>query len=430
PAQAYSPDKTLGLPQALTADSYEAQLPYANFNGVGSSCTTNSFECLGDTGSALDPSTSYQIFTDMIKVIGRHTLKVGFDGRQYRISVQNFADSSGAFTYDDSWTNSGANGTTKVMGLDLAAMELGVPSSGEYDQQARADYHQYYVGTFVQDDWRMNDRLTVNLGVRFDINTPYEERLGKTVDGFNPTATVTYNGTPTWTSTTETVNGQTFTVPSINLNGGLTFPSGANGAVFATNNGFFSPRAGFSYSITPKTVVRAGFGFFVQPETMSSEAATGVTSSNALSNQEGFSASSTYVTSTNGYNPNGPSTSENPFPNGFPPQAVGASLGASTFLGAPQAINFLAPNQHDPYSERWNLGVQRSLTNNLLIEAMYVGNHGVHLPAGTHNINAVLPQYLSSGSFFDFNLSTAYSNKVANPFLNKLGAGNSTGLNT
>src|SRR5579863_10153751 len=107
---------------------------------------------------------------------------------------------------------------------------------------------------------------------------------------------------------------------------------------------------------------------------MSNEAATGVTSSNALSNQEGFSASSSYVTSTNGYSPNGPSTAENPFPSGFPPQAVGSSLGASTFLGAPQPINFLAPNQHDPYSERWNLGVQRSLTNNLLVEAMYVGN--------------------------------------------------------
>jgi hypothetical protein len=432
PAQAYSPT-TVGLPSALVSSSYEPELPYANFNAAGS-CATNSYECLGDTGSALDPSTSYQIFSDVVKIVGHHTFKVGFDGRQYRLSVQNFGDASGAFTYNTSWTNSGSSGTTSAMGLDLAAMLLGIPSSAEYDQNARADYHQYYVGSFVQDDWRLNPRLTVNLGLRFDINTPFEERLGKTVNGFNPTAAVIYSGTPTWTSyTTAPVNGQTFTVPTINLNGGLTFPSGANGAVFATNSGFFSPRVGFSFEINPKTVLRGGGGVFVQPEGMSNEAATGVTSSNALSNQEGFNAPTSYVTSVGGVVPRdaGSNSPENPFPVLSP--AVGSSLGASTYLGAPAAISFLAPSQHDPYSERWNLGVQRSLNNHLMIEAMYVGNHSVHLPVGSHNINAILPQYLSTTPYFNFNMNSAYGTKIANPFLGKLntqGTTNATGLNT
>jgi hypothetical protein len=429
PAQAYSPT-TLGQPGALVTSSFEPELPYANFNGTGSSCTTTSFECLGDTGSALDPTTSYQAFVDMIKIVGRHTFKVGFDGRQYRLSVQNFADASGSFTYDTSWTNAGTGGATKLMGYDLAALLLGVPSTGEYDLNARADYHSYYVGTFIQDDWRLNNRLTLNLGLRYDTNTPFEERLGRTVNGFSPTATVTYAGTPAWTSTTETVNGQSFTVPSINLNGGLTYPSGANGAVFNSNSGFFSPRVGFSYEINPKTVLRGGGGVFLQPETMSNEAATGVTSSNALSNQEGFSASTSYVTSTIGYDPGGTNsnTLENPFPTLSAP--TGSSLGASTFLGAPAALNFLAPNQHELYSERWNLGVQRTLSNSLMIEAMYVGNHGVHLPVGTHNINAILPQYLSTTPYFNYNLNKAYGTKVTNPFYKELGASNTTGLNS
>ncbi len=429
PAQAYSPT-TVGMPSALSTSATEVELPYVNFNGAGS-CATNSFECLSDTGSALDPSTNYQVFTDMIKVLGRHTLKIGFDGRQYRLSVQNFGDASGSFTYNTSWTNVGTGGVTSGMGYDLAALLLGVPSSGEYDLNARADYHQYYVGTFIQDDWRPNDRLTLNLGVRFDINTPFEERLGRTVNGFNPTAAVTYPaGNPAFTPVIETVNGQTFTVSSINLNGGLTFPSGKNGADFATNNGFFSPRAGFSFAINPKTVARGGVGFFVQPETMSNEAATGVTSSNALSNQEGFSASTSYVTSTIGYAPGGANsnTAENPFPTLTQP--AGSSLGASTFLGAPATLSFLAPSQHDPYSERWNLGVQRTLNNNLMVEVLYVGNHSVHLPVGTHNINAILPQYLSTTPYFNYNLNKAYGSKVTNPFYGKLGTTNTTGLNT
>jgi Carboxypeptidase regulatory-like domain len=423
PAQAYnSTDVNIALPGKPT----EEELPYINFNANGS-CATGSYECLGDTGSALDPGSSYQIFTDMTKLIGRHTLKVGFDGRQYRLSVQNFGDASGSFTFNTSWTNAGSSGVSSGMGYDLAALLLGVPSSGEYDYNARADYHQNYFGIFAQDDWRATDKLTLNLGLRFDTNTGFEERLGRTVNGFNPAATVNYSGTPAWASTTEkNPDGSSYTVANINLNGGLTFPSGNNGAAFTSNSGFLSPRIGFAYGLDNKTVVRGGFGVFVQAETMSNEASTGVTSSNAISNQEGFSASSSFVTSTNGVNVTG--TLENPFSQA--PVPVGSSQGASTFLGSPSAINFLAPNQHDPYSERWDLDVQRSLSNSLMVEAFYVGNHGVHLPVGAHNINAVEQQYLSTTPYFNWDLNNAYGTKINNPFKGTLGATNTTGLNT
>jgi hypothetical protein len=425
PAQAYSP-ATVGIPSASSTN--EVELPYASFTGASSCSNGGTFACLGDTGSALDPTTSYQVFTDVTKIFGKHTMKLGFDGRQYRLSVTTYGDASGAFTFSSSYTNPSSASTTAEMGLDLAALMLGVPSSGEYDLNARADYHQYYIGSFLQDDWRVNDKLTLNMGLRFDINTPFEERLGKTVNGFNPTATVNYAKAVAWTPyTTPAVNGQTYTVSSINTNGGLTFPNQNNGAVFATNSGFFSPRFGFSYALNAKTVVRGGAGFFVQPETMSNEAATGVTSSNALSNQEGYSASTSFVPSTNsGLTITG--NIANPFPTLTQP--VGSQLGASTFLGSPSAINFLAPLQHDPYSERWNVGVQRQVTNHLMAEVLYVGNHSVHLPVGTHNINAIEQQYMSTTPYFNYNLSTAYSTKIANPFQNALGSTNTTGTNT
>lgn len=428
PGQQYNPT-SLGFPSYMASNSTLQQMPYINF-GVGGSCGSHtSYQCFGDTGSAIDPTTSYQFFTDMVKVLGRHTLKVGFDGRQYRMSIQNYGASSGSLSFNSSWMNSGTNGASNIYGSDLAAFMLGLPSSGTYDISSRADYHQYYVGVFVQDDWKATDKLSLDLGLRFDDDTPFEEKLGRTVNGFDPTATIGYVTPPSFSGASVTQNGQTYTVPSINTQGGLTFPNRNNGAVYATNGGFFSPRIGFSYELDPKTVVRGGFGVFVQPETLSSLAATGKYSSSAISNQEGFSASTSLVATTDNYQ-TAAATVSNPFPSGFLPPA-GSSQGANTFLG--QSISFLAPSEHDPYSERWDLGVQLSLGANRMIEVLYVGNHGVHLPVQSHNINAVQRQYLSTSPWRDQNRATAYGKSVTNPFKGTLppvdGVANSTSVN-
>ncbi len=424
PAQKYSP-VTMGLPASMNSASELLQLPYVNFATGGSCGSHSSYQCLGDTGSALDPTTSYQFFTDVVKTIGNHTLKAGFDGRQYRMSIQNFGNSSGSFTFNSSFVDSGTTGAAQTFGGDLASFMLGLPTSGQFDLNARADYHQYYVGTFVQDDWQVTRRLTLNLGLRFDIDTPFEEKLGRTVNGFNPTAAITYSSAPSFTPTTETSNGVTSTVSTINTNGGLTFPNQNNGAVYATNSGFFSPRFGFSFAVNEKTVIRGGFGVFVQPETLANLAASGSYSSSALSNQEGFSATTQYLATTNNYQ-TAANTLSNPYPGGFS-QPAGSSQGANTFLG--QSISFLAPSQHDPYSERWNLDVQRSITNSTMLEVIYVGNHGVHLPVENQNINAIQKQFLSTNPYRDQALADVYGTSVPNPFYNTLGASNTTSLN-
>jgi hypothetical protein len=171
-------------------------------------------------------------------------------------------------------------------------------------------------------------------------------------------------------------------------------------------------------------VIRGGFGLFVQPETMSALAATGSYSSNAINNQEGFSASTSYSATVNSYfNQTGASTWSNPFPTYAQP--TGSSLGASTYLGSPSAVSFLAPVQHDPYSERWNLGIQHSLTSSTLLEVLYVGNHGLHLPVASQNINATKLQYLTTNPYADFNLNSAMGTSVTNPFSGLLPNGSS-----
>ena len=144
--------------------------------------------------------------------------------------------------------------------------------------------------------------------------------MGKTVNGFDPTATNTASvaALANYVKTPNAVVG-----PTLNTLGGLTFPAAHNGAVYHNNSGFVSPRVGFSYSPNAKTVVRGGFGIFVQPETLQSIASTGVTSSNGISNNEGFSATTQFVASNNS-NATPLNTLSNPFPGGLttPPGIV------------------------------------------------------------------------------------------------------------
>ncbi|MGI4826894.1 MAG: carboxypeptidase regulatory-like domain-containing protein, partial [Janthinobacterium lividum] len=418
PAQQYS-GASVGL-GSLAAGSTEPQLPCILFGGTSINATlgtttcstsTTTFQPLGDNTSALDPTTSYQVFGDIVKTAGRHTLKIGFDGRQYRLSVQNFGNSDGTLDFGLSFVTSGTAATAApTFGGDLASFYFGLPSSGALDNNVRSDYHSYYMGSFVQDDWRVTDKFTINAGLRFDIDTPFRERAGKTVNGFNPAAVNSASATAA--AKYAAAPNATVNITGLNTLGGLTFPSGSNGAVYNTNSGFFSPRIGFSYSPNTKTVFRGGFGIFVQPETLGSLNSQGVNSSNAISNTEGFSATTNFTATSNAYLTPA-NTLSNPFPTGVS-TPVGSSLGTSTFLG--QSVSFLAPNEHDPYSERYNIGFQREVTSSTLFEMLYVGNHSLHLPIANQNLNVTQLPYLSSGPYRNQNLANAYSVNVANPF--------------
>jgi hypothetical protein len=427
PAQKYSA-ATVGLPASLGAAATEQELPCINFTGATCAANSTSFEGLGDNTSSFDPTTNYQVFTDVVKVLGRHTLKIGFDGRQYRLSVRNFGNAAGTFAFSTNFVTAGTGASSQSFGGDLASFYFGLPSSGSIDNAARADYHTYYMGSFMQDDWRVSDKLTLNMGVRFDIDTPYREKAGAIVNGFNPTAvnSASAAATTAFKATTVAANGYSATVSSLNTLGGLTFPSGPNGAIYTNNSGFVSPRFGFSYSLQPSLVLRGGFGIFVQPEGVSSTNSQGSVSSSAITNQEGYSSTTNETVTNNNYQ-TAATTLDNPFPSGFIAPA-GSSAGASTFLG--QTISFLAPNQHDAYSERWNLGLQKSLTPSTLLEVLYVGNHSLHLPVATQNLNAARVQYLSTTPYRNQALSNAYGTSVANPYAGLLPNGGSANGST
>lgn len=409
PSEGFNPS-TLGFPSYIGASSQYLVMPYIQFGSCGSQ---TSFQCLGDNSASRDPSQSYQLFGAVTKVIGNHTLKFGEDIRQYRLNTYITGNSAGSYTFGNGWVRaSNSSSSTVQIGQDFASFLMGLPTAGQFDINSHASFTSYYLSGFVQDDWRLTRTLTVNLGLRFDQDLPYDEKYGRTVNNFDTTAPspiataamAAYAANPI-----AQLPASDFMVP-----GGLTFPGASGGAPYQTTSHLFSPRAGFAWSpsaLHDKTVIRGGFGMFVAPVTVASLSTTGTISTNPIVNQEGFSQTTSMVVPTNFLAPS--ATLSNPFPTGIL-QPVGSSEGLSTFLG--QTVSFLNPDMKNPYSLRWNFGVQQSVTKNTLVEVEYMGNHSVHLPIAFTQLNTIPRQFLSTLPVRDQATINALTATVPNPF--------------
>jgi hypothetical protein len=159
--------------------------------------------------------------------------------------------------------------------------------------------------------------------------------------------------------------------------------------------------------------VRTGFGVFVAPVTIASMGVDGKYSTSPLTNQEGFSQSTTLTATSNNFlTPLATSSLANPFPNGFL-QPSGNSLGLLTYAG--QAVPFINPDVKSPYAMRWNFGIQHSITPNLMLEVDYIGNHSIHLPIDFTQLNGLPRSILSTLGTRDANQSYLTST-ATNPF--------------
>lgn len=429
PSEGFDPTQ-LGYAANLKSSSQFLILPSANFGSCGSQ---TSFQCLGSTGDSRVPSSSYQVFGDVVKTVGNHTLKFGADVRKYRLDTITYGSSAGNFVFgpnpgakSSAWTNGPTSSSAGApFGQDFASFLLGLPTSGTYTLNSFGTFNSYYYAMFAQDDWRLKRNLTLNLGLRYEHSTPFGESGGRTVNGFdfssaNPVQAAAQAAFATdFPSGLTTVNGQP-PLTQINALGGLTFASPSNNGAYKVTTHMFSPRVGFAWSpdilLHGKTTIRGGFGLFVSPLTVATLGTDGNYSSNPILNQEGFSATTQFVGTNNNFL--SPATNlNNPFPNGVQ-QPVGSSLGLGTFLG--QNVSFFDPNMKEPYSTRWNLGVQHAITPNLLLEVDYVGNHATHLPVQIVQFNSVPGKYLSTAtSSVDpayQSLVTALTSNVSNPF--------------
>lgn len=410
PSDGTSPT-SLGFPSVLASNSQHLEIPYIEFGSCGSQ---NSFECLGNEAYSHVPSQSYQIFGEVMKTIGNQSLKFGVDAREYRLDTVANKYPDGYFQFGTNWVQQSSSAEGAPFGGDLASFLMGLPTKGEYDINARNDFHTYYTGVFVQDNWRVTPNLTLNLGVRFDHDSPYYEKFGRVVNGFNTTAQNPAAAEAEAAYAADPI--AQLPASQFQVLGGLTFPKAHNGAYYQTDSHWFSPRVGFSWSpswLDNQTVVRGGFGMFVSQYTIANLAGDGTWSSNPVLNSEGFSASTSMSPTNNSYLTPA-ATLSNPYPNGIS-QPTGSSLGLATFNGQ-NIVSFLDPHPTDPYSLRWNLGIQQSLSSNTMLEIDYVGNHMVHMPVATVQYNYIPAEYLSTASTRDQNTINTLTKSVTNPF--------------
>jgi hypothetical protein len=423
PSAGFNP-ADLGFPAYLAGNSQYLQLPYITFS------SNSGFQALGMNGANTLPSQSLQLFGNWVRLQGNHTLKFGGDIRQYRLNYKSYGNATGAFAFSaNSWTRAASNASSSVaLGQDFAAFLLGLPNSGSFDLNTSAMFYAYYAAGFAQDDWRIRRNLTLNLGLRFDRDFPYHEKWGRTVNGFafdtpSPLAAAAmaaYARAPV----------AQLPASAFNVLGGLTFASPDHSAIYENTSHLLSPRFGFAWMperLHRKTVVRGGFGMFVGPITIATLQISGAYSTNPILTQAGFSQSTSY-TATNDNYLTPATTLSNPFPNGIL-EPAGSTNGLLTFAG--QTVQFLNPKMKSPYSLRWNLGLQRAVTPNLMLEVAYIGNHAVHLPVTYTQLNGIPRQYLSAMGTRDQTLISGLTATAPNPFRGlQTAAGTSTTVST
>ncbi|MGI8785293.1 MAG: TonB-dependent receptor [Acidobacteriota bacterium] len=359
----------------------------------------NNFSALGDSVGGATTHNIYSFQPTLTRLFGNHSLRAGYDLRSYRENSFGPGHQAGRYDFDTNFTRGPLDNATGFVGQGLAAFMLGQPTGGLIDRNASRANQTLYHGVFIQDDWKITDKLTLNLGVRYEYEEATTERFDRNVRGFDSSSAspieaavkAAYAATP---------------IPEISpanfkVRGGLMFAGSDNRQFWEPDNDNIQPRIGIAYMLGQHTVLRGGWAVYTVPGIID-----GV-------NQSGFSQATNIVPTLNS-GLTFRASSFDPFPDGVanPP---GASQGLATFLG--RGIGFVPLERQNPQSQRWEIGVQHELPSNWLVEMAYVGNRGYDMVVGTNILNAIPRQYLSTRTDArDTTVINFLSANVTNPF--------------
>ena len=363
---------TLGLPSSLDPIANQfPQIKIDGYSGLGPGA-------INGQDSYAVPRNYFTYSVDLTKTLSRHTLSFGYMGVVNQILGGHVYGSKFNFPIDSTAGPDPAN-ATQGTGQGFASFLLGVPdNNGATGINAQLATEKNYLGGYVQDDWKATPRLTVNAGIRYEVQTPLTERHNKQqyfdFNAINPIGSGTGLSTP----------------------GELVFNGGPNRrGLYNTSYSNFGPRLGVSYRVTDKLVVRSGYGIFFIPSYTGNGPADGYTQTTPIRGTQNFVPFDTL---------------SNPVPNGIL-QPQGSALGALQDVG--QGVPAVRSARASTYLQQWMLGVQYSIRNNDMVDVTYVGNRGVKLSAGSYERDMLNPQFFSLGT-------AALNLLVPNPLYGKI----------
>ena len=379
---------------------------------VSDGSNSGNISCSQGQSAINDFDTQWNLSPQFTKIWGRHTFSFG---GQLEESYDNYLQTNtggGLISFNGSWTAPLASNAGAVLGNDYADFLLGFglgagasfgnQSTGSLVISAPVAGKQTYRALYAGDTWHLTNKLTLNLGLRYELSGPWSERFDR-LTYFDPAAT---NAAVTGCSGTvgSKCPGDLFLVKTGRNSGRNNLP---------LNKDEWSPRLGVAYSFNPKTVIRAGYGMFYIPNFVSFgtnpyiDPTVSATSTFFASNNAGFSPQSTLNTSNCGFTTgssggaaNFSCTAAGPFgPNlqasaGRNPQPNVSAFGVAQTPLQPNGYTFYHPG----YVEQWNLDIQRELPWGVFADVAYAGAHGVHLQQFNTNINQIPDSFIAQAA--------------------------------
>ncbi len=344
---------SLGFPQSLADQVLFKQIPVITFSDTATIGGTGNYDTF------LYASENSDVTVSLTKVTGRHEITAGFEYQKLFMNVGQPPAPAGTYAFDNTATSST---TFAGDGSDFASFLLGMGTppggeSGNFTKDVYAAEASPYYSAFVQDKFQVTPKLTVDMGLRWEIFGGRTERHNR-LEYFDPN-----------------VN---YTVSGVALTGGERFVTPGARSPYTTNMKDFAPRLAFAYQPRENFVIRGGAGIYYGPTTEMVASPT--------FDADGFSSSTTWNATQ--YNSDGNTVLLNPLSNPFPAgvvQPVGNSQGPATNIGVGLATVFHSPRTPTAYN--FNLGIEESLPGNTVFSLAYVGSRGLFLPLGAEDLN-------------------------------------------
>jgi hypothetical protein len=412
----YKPSDT-GLPAYMDGlGAGGVELPAVSWSGWSGLTPGLALNDQHNTSAAFKPELSI--------VSSHHTTKVGFDARKQFNTFHQWGSSSatndGQFTFDSTWTrrtdDSFQNTGTGNYGGSWAAFMMGLPTVMSISNQASQVLTNPYYGFYVQDNWRLTPRLSLNYGLRIEYEFGPTERYNRMLGAFDPNATLPIAAAAQAAYAANPIAG----IPTLNVQGGSTYV-GVNGTPTKlwANVLEWEPRVAIAYQLGKNGVLRAGVGRYYDTFNVFSIANNGT----AIS-QQGFSNTTTTTLSTDfgqTFLAGNPAAGVSPLTNPFPVlangqreiSAPGSALGAMGTVGL--GFNFFPYDRPHTRQDRWRLDYQRQLDQATTFTIGYAGSYAQNLPL-SENMAPVPAQYWSFANTQNVAVSNAWTSNVSNPY--------------